>query len=63
MSHSITRRALLASLSLPLLTRAQMASRGVQPSARPAPSGLPFHSRLTDIAAQAGLTAPVICGE
>jgi hypothetical protein len=40
-----------------------MASRGVQPTARPKFSGLPFHSRLTDIARQAGLTAPVVCGD
>jgi hypothetical protein len=39
-----------------------MASRGVQPTARPKASGLPFHCRLTDVAAEAGLTAPVIYG-
>jgi hypothetical protein len=63
MSFWLTRRSLLASFSLPLLARAQMASRGVQATARPRPSGLPFDSRLTDIAAQAGLIAPVVYGD
>jgi hypothetical protein len=39
-----------------------MASRGVAPQTRGKPSGLPFHSRFTDVAAQAGLRAPVIYG-
>jgi hypothetical protein len=39
-----------------------MASRGVKPTARGKASGLPWNSRLTDVAAQAGLTAPVIYG-
>ena len=39
-----------------------MASRGVHATARGKPSGLPFNCRLTDIAQQAGLTAPVIYG-
>jgi hypothetical protein len=39
-----------------------MASRGVKPTPRGKPSGLPFHARLTDIAATAGLRSPVICG-
>jgi enediyne biosynthesis protein E4 len=39
-----------------------MASRGVRPQPRGKPSGLPFHARFTDIAAQAGLRAPVIYG-
>ena len=63
MPSSLTRRSMLGSLSLSLLARAQMASRGVQPSARPKASGLPFDSRLIDISAQAGLTLPVICGD
>jgi hypothetical protein len=40
-----------------------MASRGVKPSPRSKPSGLPFHSRLTNVAAHAGLRAPIIYGE
>jgi hypothetical protein len=39
-----------------------MASRGVKPAPRGKPSGLPFHARLTDIGAQAGLRHPVVCG-
>ncbi len=39
-----------------------MASRGVAPQPRGKPSGLPFHARFTDIAAQAGLREPVIYG-
>ncbi len=39
-----------------------MASRGVRPTNRPKASGLPFHSHLTDVAAHAGLAAPVIYG-
>ena len=47
------------------MSRAQesgMASRGVKPQPRGKPSGLPFHAHFTDIAAQAGLRAPVIYG-
>jgi hypothetical protein len=39
-----------------------MASRGVKPQPRGKPSGLPFHARFTDVAASAGLRAPVIYG-
>ena len=39
-----------------------MASRGVAPTPRGKPSGLPFHARFTDVAEQAGLRAPVIYG-
>src|ERR1022692_4324465 len=39
-----------------------MASRGVAPQPRGKPSGLPFHARFTDIAAQAVLHEPVIYG-
>jgi hypothetical protein len=39
-----------------------MASRGVDPQPRGKPSGLPFHARFTDVAAQAGLREPVIYG-
>jgi len=57
-----TRRALLGIVGAPLLSRAQMASRGVRALARGKPSGLPFHCRLTDVAPAAGLTSPVIYG-
>jgi enediyne biosynthesis protein E4 len=39
-----------------------MASRGVVATPRSRPSGLPFNSSLTDVAAKAGLSAPVIFG-
>ncbi len=39
-----------------------VASRGVKPMPRGKPSGIPFHSRLVDVADSAGLTAPVIYG-
>ncbi len=39
-----------------------MASRGVKPAARSAPSGKPWNSKLVDIARQAGLTKPIIYG-
>src|SRR5579885_2362567 len=39
-----------------------MASRGVKPAPRGKPSGLPFHARFTDIAAQAGLKEIVVAG-
>ena len=42
---------------------AQMASRGVKPTARGKFSGLPFNSKLTDIAIQAGLDQPIIYGD
>ena len=63
----MTRREMLAALaSAAPLARAQqptgMASRGLGSQPRGKPSGLPFHARFTDIAAQAGLHAPVIYG-
>ena len=39
-----------------------VASRGVKPMLRGKPSGLPFHAQFTDIAAAAGLHAPVLYG-
>lgn len=60
----LNRRDFLAFLSSPALARGQsgMASRGVKPTPRGKPSGRPWHSRLTDVAARAGLREPVICG-
>ena len=55
-------QATLGALGLPLMARAQMASRGVKATRRAKASGLPFNCRLTDVAAEAGLTAPVIYG-
>ena len=59
-----TRRKLLALLAgFPGFLLGQgVASRGVKALPRGKPSGLPFHARFTDVAAQAGLTAPVIYG-
>jgi hypothetical protein len=39
-----------------------MASRGVKASPRAKPSGLPFHACFTDVAREAGLRQPVVCG-
>ena len=39
-----------------------MASRGIAPGPRAKPSGLPFLARFVDVAAEAGLGAPVIMG-
>ena len=55
------RRDFLYTATAPLLGQG-VATRDVKPLPRGKPSGLPFRSRLTDIAAQAGLTAPVIYG-
>jgi enediyne biosynthesis protein E4 len=40
-----------------------VASRNVKPQPRGKPSGIPFNCRLTDVAKEAGLTHPVICGD
>lgn len=67
----MTRRQMLALLSIPgarLCGRqiasnpSSMASRHVRAAPRGKPSGLPFHSRLTDVAAQAGLTGISVGG-
>ena len=39
-----------------------MTSRGVAPAPRGKPSGIPFLAHFTDVAKQAGLTAPCIYG-
>lgn len=39
-----------------------MASRGVPPTPRPKPSGLPFHARFTDVAYEAGLKEITVSG-
>ncbi len=63
MSSFLTRRAALALLGAPVAHAvAQVASRGVKAQPRGKPSGLPFHACFTDVAAQAGLHAPVIYG-
>jgi hypothetical protein len=39
-----------------------IATRNIKPQPRPKSSGLPWHAKFTDIAKQAGLTAPTIYG-
>ena len=57
----MNRRKFLALVPIPLLGQG-VASRGVRPLPRGKPSGLPFNAHFTDVAAHAGLTAPVIYG-
>lgn len=58
----MTRREFLAALAAGRVFAQGVSSRGVKPTPRGKASGLPFNSRLNDIAAKAGLTAPVIYG-
>ena len=61
----ISRRRVLGLLAACAADRALaqgVSSRGVKPQPRGKPSGRPFHARLTDVAAQAGLTRPVVYG-
>ena len=62
MNHGFTRRACLSLLAAPVVGRTQMNTRGVKAAPRAKPSGLPFNAWFTDVAAEAGLTAPVIYG-
>ena len=39
-----------------------VASRGIKPDAKPAPSGRPFNAHFVDVAREAGLVQPVIYG-
>ena len=55
------RRQVLALLASPLLGQ-MVSSRGVTALPRGKPSGLPFNAFFTDVAAAAGLTAPIIYG-
>jgi enediyne biosynthesis protein E4 len=60
---NIPRREFLWLASASTLALAQgVSTRNVKPAPRGKPSGLPFHAHFTDIAAQAGLTFPVIYG-
>ncbi len=61
----ITRRTLLALLASSAAARAfgqGISTRGVKPQPRGKPSGRPFPARFIDIAAQAGLTHPIVYG-
>src|SRR5881275_992552 len=53
---------LSASASASRLFAQGVAPRSVKPQAKPAPSGRPFDAHFVDVAAAAGLTAPVIYG-
>ena len=58
------RREVMSFLAAPLLMRAQgVSSREVKAQPRGKPSGVPFLAHFTDVAQQAGLTAPTIYGE
>ena len=57
----LQRRQVLALLASPLLGQ-MVSSRGVTALPRGKPSGLPFNAFFTDVAAAAGLTAPIIYG-
>lgn len=63
----ISRRLLLASLSLGMpILRANgqgEASRNVKAQSKLPPSGRPFDAHFVDVARQAGLISPTICGE
>jgi hypothetical protein len=59
----ITRRDFLWMTAASTLALGQgITTRNVKPLPRGKPSGIPFLARFTDVAAQAGLTAPVIYG-
>lgn len=61
-----TRRQALARVLAPLAAKdlfaRGIATRNVKPAPHGKPSGLPFHSRFTDVGLTAGLTQPVIYG-
>jgi hypothetical protein len=60
----LSRRDVLMALcgsALPLHAQG-VASRGVRPTPRSKPSGIPFHAKFTDVAAAAGLKHPAIYG-
>src|ERR1700728_2905897 len=59
-----TRRDFAKLLALPALgARGQgVSTRNVTPTLRGKPSGIPFNAHFIDVAASAGLNAPVICG-
>jgi enediyne biosynthesis protein E4 len=61
--HRISRRHFLWLTAASSVSLAQgMAKRNIKPLPRGKPSGIPFLAQFTDIAAQAGLTMPVIYG-
>jgi hypothetical protein len=58
-----TRRQWLSLAAAPLANAQGPAVRNVKPQPRGKPSGIPFEARLTDVAAKAGLTKPVVYGD
>jgi hypothetical protein len=60
---TFSRKSFLAALLAPLLRGQGMATRHLPPRSRGKLSGLPFAAHFTDIAVQAGLHQPVICGD
>ncbi len=54
--------ALLACSTAKAASGQGVSSRGVRPQPRGKPSGRPFQARFTDVAAQAGLTQPIVYG-
>ncbi|MBV9300547.1 MAG: CRTAC1 family protein [Acidobacteriaceae bacterium] len=65
MAVNLTRRTCLSLIGAPLVRAfgQGVSSRGVKPTPRSKPSGLPFNARFVDVAVQAGLHAPLIYGE
>jgi hypothetical protein len=63
MNSYLSRRDFLWMSAASTMAMAQgVSSRNLKPQPRGKPSGLPFNAHFTDIAAQAGLTQPVIYG-
>lgn len=63
MKTPYSRREFLLLAAAATLAQGQgVSTRNVKPAPRGKPSGLPFHARFTDIAAQAGLTSPIVYG-
>ena len=60
--RALSRRACLGVLAGGAALAQGVSTRAVQPAVRGKPSGLPFDCHFVDIAAQAGLTRPVIYG-
>jgi hypothetical protein len=56
------KRLILCVLTTSAIFAQGVATRGVKPAPRGKPSGLPFHARFIDVAAEAGLRHPTIYG-
>lgn len=56
------KRLILCVLTTSAIFAQGVATRGVKPAPRGKPSGLPFHARFVDVAAEAGLRHPTIYG-